>query len=101
VTTTTPSLTRIQDWYRSQCDGDWEHSYGVKIETLDNPGWMVTIDLKDTAWEQLEVPSRISERSEADWIQSEVTGGKFTGCGAVGTLEELLEVFLDTVTGVP
>jgi len=32
-------MERIQDWYRRQCDGDWEHSYGVKIETLDNPGW--------------------------------------------------------------
>ena len=39
------------EWYRSQCDGEWEHQYGVKIETLDNPGWTVTIDLAETELE--------------------------------------------------
>lgn len=29
----------LQKWYKSQCDGDWEHEYGIKIETVDNPGW--------------------------------------------------------------
>jgi len=41
-------LVQLPQRYRGQCDGDWEHSYGVKIETLDNPGWLVTIDLTDT-----------------------------------------------------
>jgi hypothetical protein len=41
-------LTRLQDWYRSQCDGDWERQYGIKINTLDNPGWQVQIELNDT-----------------------------------------------------
>lgn len=36
------------DWYLSNCDGDWEHVYGVKLETLDNPGWILTIDLAET-----------------------------------------------------
>lgn len=31
-------LYRLQQWYHSMCDGDWEHCYGVKIETSDNPG---------------------------------------------------------------
>ena len=34
------------DWYLSQCNGDWEHAYGVKIDTLDNPGW--TLEVEDT-----------------------------------------------------
>jgi len=37
-------LTELQAWYVVQCDGDWEHTYGVKIETLDNPGWMLRVD---------------------------------------------------------
>jgi hypothetical protein len=32
-------LEQIQNWYAGQCDGRWEHSFGIKIETLDNPGW--------------------------------------------------------------
>ena len=46
--TASTSLTELQAWYRSQCNDDWEHSYGVKIETLDNPGWSVTVDLTET-----------------------------------------------------
>lgn len=93
----TTVLARLQEWYRGQCDGDWEHSYGVKIETLDNPGWLVTVDLKDTKWEQLTAPRKILERSETDWVQSEIAEGKFIGCGGLGNLEEVLGLFLDTV----
>ena len=35
----------IEKWYKGNCNGDWEHSYGITIETLDNPGWDFTIDL--------------------------------------------------------
>jgi len=41
-------LRALEDWYASVCDGDWEHTYGVKIGTLDNPGWTVDIDLRQT-----------------------------------------------------
>ena len=41
-------LEWLQDWYLKQCDGGWEHEYGIKIETLDNPGWKVIIDLAYT-----------------------------------------------------
>lgn len=41
-------LQEIQSWYISNCNGDWEHSFGVSIDTLDNPGWSVRIDLADT-----------------------------------------------------
>jgi len=32
----------IDEWYQRKCDGVWEHTYGVRIETCDNPGWIVT-----------------------------------------------------------
>ncbi|WP_143316933.1 Imm53 family immunity protein [Clostridium sp. HBUAS56017] len=41
----------LQDWYNRNCNGDWEHSYGVNIGTLDNPGWTVDIDLIGTSLE--------------------------------------------------
>ncbi|WP_203237204.1 Imm53 family immunity protein [Streptomyces gilvosporeus] len=34
-------LSSLTAWYTSQCDGGWEHEYGIRIETLDNPGWSV------------------------------------------------------------
>ncbi|MFE4959105.1 Imm53 family immunity protein [Streptomyces sp. NPDC056653] len=33
-----PLLDWLQNRYAQQCDGDWEHEWGVKIATLDNPG---------------------------------------------------------------
>jgi len=41
----------IQNWYKSHCNGEWEHRSGVNIRSCDNPGWWVTIDLKDTELE--------------------------------------------------
>ena len=41
----------LQDWYLAQCNGDWEHEFGIKIDTLDNPGWSVVIDLLGTNYE--------------------------------------------------
>ncbi len=49
----TDILAWLQDWYRSRCDGTWEHSYGVKIDTLDNPGWLVTVDLGERSLTKL------------------------------------------------
>lgn len=39
------------DWYRSECNGDWEHAYGIQIDTIDNPGWSLKIDLLETSLE--------------------------------------------------
>lgn len=43
------TLEVICNWFSSQCDGDWEHEYGIKIETVDNPGWVITIDITYTS----------------------------------------------------
>ncbi len=32
-------------WYRANCDGDWEHQLGFTIETTDNPGISLTVDI--------------------------------------------------------
>ena len=44
-------LLRLQQWYASQCNGDWEHQFGVRVDTLDNSGWPVRIDLVGTLLE--------------------------------------------------
>lgn len=35
------SVSALERWYASQCDDNWEHSYGIRIDTLDNPGWRI------------------------------------------------------------
>jgi len=45
------SLNWLMQWYLRECNGDWEHTYGVEIGTLDNPGWALKIDLRKTTLE--------------------------------------------------
>ena len=88
------TLQELQHWYQSHCDGDWEHGYGVKIDTLDNPGWSVTIELTDT--ELVGRPFTEVKRleHETNWICCQVREGKFDGDGGPFMLEEILRVFL-------
>lgn len=95
------ALTRLQQWYRNQCNGDWEHSWGIKIGTLDNPGWTIDIDLHETDVE--DVP--FCERSHGldpsmkpngvDWLVCKVEQNVFSGRGGPLQLSEMIEVFLD------
>ena len=88
------ALAELQQWYAAQCDGDWEHSCGIRIGTLDNPGWRVDIHLTETRLETLPFDAVEAERSETDWIHASVRDSVFIGRGGPGNLEEILELFV-------
>lgn len=48
----------LQTWYASQCDGGSEHAFGITIETLDNPGWTLKVQLTDTKLEGATFPTQ-------------------------------------------
>lgn len=83
----------IQNWFVGQCNEEWEHSYGIKIETLDNPGWTVTIDIAGTYLEDETMEKVSTERSENDWINCSVVNKQFKGYGGPQQLKEILENF--------
>ncbi|WHY01339.1 immunity 53 family protein [Neobacillus sp. DY30] len=93
------SLIWLQKWFAKQCDGDWEHSYGISIETLDNPGWRVKISLQNIDVEQKDIVILNSERNESDWIHckiaydKELDGIYFWGYGGIENLGEILDSF--------
>lgn len=88
-------LCWLQDWYMSMCDGGWEHYFGVRIETLDNPGWQVEIDLTDTPLENKNFSEFRNQNYESDddWIICFVEDGKFKGAGDPHKLPRILEIF--------
>jgi hypothetical protein len=86
-------LRRLDEWYRSQCDGDWEHEYGIRIATLDNPGWSVDVSLAETELEARPFEA-VSRADGDDWIFCRVENGVFDGSCGVGQLTEVLEIFL-------
>lgn len=83
----------LENWYQLHCDGDWEHSYRVKIETIDNPGWNVKIDLADTSLENLHVEYSLLEISETDWYGYSIKNGMFNAAGDPTKLLFLIDLF--------
>ncbi|MGK7865494.1 immunity 53 family protein, partial [Falsiroseomonas sp. E2-1-a4] len=91
------ALNRLQEWFRSECDGDWEHQCGLRVETLDNPGWSLTLRLGGTKLEGLAVEPVARDGGAEDWLyRSEQDGELNITCGP-GQLVEAVELFLDTV----
>ncbi|EAZ92516.1 immunity 53 family protein [Crocosphaera chwakensis] len=87
------SFIWLLNWYRSQCDSEWEHSYGIKIETVDNPGWWVSIDISETELEDFSFEMIEIERSEENWFFCKVENNKFQGGGGVLNLVDILDTF--------
>lgn len=94
-------LMLLQQWYTSQCNGEWEHQYGVRIETLDNPGWLVRIDVVGTALEDrpfTEVAEGVGRDKHPDktrWMHCSLRDKTWEGAGDETQLTRLLRIFLD------
>ncbi len=91
-------LTWLQGWYTSVCNGDWEHEYGVRIDTLDNPGWQLRIDLTNTAWEAKPFDRLKVERDEHDWVHAWTEEGAFQAACGPTNLSEALYIFREWVS---
>jgi immunity protein 53 of polymorphic toxin system len=89
------ALTRLAKWYGAQCDRGWEHRYGITIETLDNPGWILKVDLADTNLQVVPFES-IEHRLDSDtsWWRCWREGNAFNAaCGAMD-LPTVIDIFL-------
>ncbi len=87
------SLTALQRWYESRCDGVWEHAHAIEIATLDNPGWKVKLD----GGSFCKMIDLAIERDESDWISVRATGAEFAGYGGAGNLAELLALAVEWI----
>lgn len=72
----TDELSWLQQWYSAQCDGEWEHGFGITIETIDNPGWSVKICVEGTELASAQFEPVKPEVSETDWIQCRIAERK-------------------------
>ena len=88
-------LLWLQTWYLRRANGDWEHQYGIRIGTLDNPGWHVSIDLSETYLAFKPFTSISYDNSPLDWVYCKVVDHRFEGRCAVPKLVTILEVFRD------
>ncbi|MGW9547021.1 immunity 53 family protein [Streptomyces celluloflavus] len=86
-------LTTLQEWYESVCDGDWEHSYGIRIETVDNPGWMLVVDLERTS-----LHGRLCDIQDSSvdgsWVSVKSDGHEFVAACDPRSLENVIDCFV-------
>lgn len=95
-------LDWLAQWYEAQCDGDWEHASGPSINTIDNPGWSIRIELSSTDCDGRTLdPISYNDGHETEWWTCWTEGNAFQGAGGPLQLRPLLEAFRSWATGTP
>ncbi|SRX52860.1 immunity 53 family protein [Aequorivita sp. CIP111184] len=90
-------LEWIQNWFKNNCDGDWEQGEGIQITTLDNPGWEVEIDISNTSIANINIEWILNENGAHDWYGVKIENQKFNASGDAGKLKFLLELFKEMI----
>ncbi|ANK12735.1 immunity 53 family protein [Erythrobacter neustonensis] len=94
-------LDWLANWYVRECNNDWEHSYGIKIDTLDNPGWTIEIDLRETSLEGRPFEAKHGEpardldewRELGSWWAAKADGVRFKAACGPTDLSSVIGVF--------
>jgi Immunity protein 53 len=87
------NLEWLEAWYQRQCNGEWEHRLGMQLQTLEDPGWHLTINLSGTSAANAR-PQRLSfDTPCGDWIDCSIGGERFEGQGDPRKLEQIIGVF--------
>lgn len=81
------NLEWLQWHYFDLCNGDWEHTYGIKINAAEE-GWVLSIDINDTTFEDFEYEG-VNKENYRCWVEDRV----FKGCGQADTLDEMIGEF--------
>jgi hypothetical protein len=94
------ALSKLSRWYAGHCDGEWEHHKGIAIQTTDNPGWWVKIELGATNLAGRPFSS-VSEGLDAKgfpsasrWLSCRLQDGQWHGAGDETRLNEIITRFL-------
>lgn len=89
------SVTQLSQWYRSHCDGDWEHDDRIALRTVDNPGWRLTVNLQGTYGSIPELTRIEVEHSAIDWYSCWLDGFRFEAAGGPENLPDMLNALCE------
>jgi hypothetical protein len=90
-------LDWIQNWFKTNCDGEWEHREVIQITTLDNPGWEIEIDISKTSIANMDLKWILNENGRTDWHGVKIENQKFTAAGDSGKLIFILGLFREMI----
>ena len=89
------AISRLSTWYERQCVDDWHEDHGLKIGTLDNPGWSIFIDLNGTSLQERPYEGVKIDRTDNDWLVTRRNEAVFEAFGGPMNLNEMIEAFLN------
>jgi hypothetical protein len=93
------NLEWLENWYQQQCNGEWEHTQGVRLESVKNPdpleqpGWLLTINLAGTSAVNARPQQVRLETRGGGWLACSIGGTCFKGSGDPRKLEQIIGVF--------
>ncbi len=88
-------LNWLSNWYKIECNGDWEHTYGITINITQDRVF-VEIDIDDTRFDNDSIMSEIKfESSKNDWVNIEIENQKFVAKGDRSKLIQIIEYFIE------
>lgn len=93
--------TWIAQWYSSQCNGEWEKTYGVSIQFDKLNQWRVMFDLLYTEWEFADIPKKEVKISDKQWIKCEKQFACFVGMGDSKQLRKIINYFRNFIQHTP
>jgi hypothetical protein len=100
ATTDANLLKRLQEWYASQCNGGWEHTYGISISTLDNPGWSLNVALTDTyLFDRAFDEVHFEGIDNNDWYVCKIENNVFKARSGPNRLSDAVALFLEWAHG--
>lgn len=89
----------LQQFFLSNCNGEWEHSYGCKIDTMSDPGWFFQFDLMETQHAGKFLEPLEDQSSALVWLRCKLEDGVFTAQCSPRRLGECIEILRDVVEG--
>jgi len=87
------TLIWLENWFFQACNGIWETKKRLLIESIDNPGWALTLCLEDSKYQDKLCEKVLIDRSENDWCHSTINESKLIIAGGPLNLNEIFYNF--------
>lgn len=91
-------LKWLQGWCKKQYENEPGYMPEIKIYNIDNPGWVVKIDLSKTKLADKPFKEIRYDEGENDWMFCNIKDKVFDGCGDSQKLADILLVFKNWVS---
>lgn len=89
-------ISHLEDWFYVSCNGDWEHTGGVKLFFKQHV-WQLDVDFYDLNYDCDDKMISSHYDSDCNWFKCWTKDGHFFGNSTCNNLHEIVYAFVDYV----